>query len=66
MIKNFRCDYTQFVIYILKFKDPNMNKELNYAQICIASLTKTLPEKFHPFWTYDPPQIKDCQQAEIL
>ena len=42
-----------------------MNEELNHAQICITSLTKTSREKFHPYLTYNPPQIKGCQQVEI-
>ena len=58
-------DYYRFVIHIVKFKNPNKNEEINYAQICMASLTKTSLEAFRPYWECDPPQIKGCPLAEI-
>ena len=62
---NVRADYLRFTLHIIKFKNPNMNEEINKAQICLASLARTSPEKFQPYWTPNPPQIKDCQLAEI-
>lgn len=36
---NLRADYLRFTLHIITFKNPNMNEEINEAQIDLTGLT---------------------------
>merc|ERR1712216_710952 len=52
--KNSKVDYFRFVRDVLANENTESKETISLAQKYLTSLTKTSPEVFHPYWTYDP------------